>query len=322
MQCAVEPEQHVVKTHFGTAALLFFKTRTDPLRGMLQHGRIWLGQTVERCFQLRHCCKRRVRRWITFPGLGDAVWGQACEAGAQVQRFLSFVSGPRGELFKPGFEESLLHLAAIDHLAGHGVLAERVELVRPYGPRGFQGGKRCPTLQQRRLDELGRRLGVGAAVMAKQATYAGQQCRRTAPVFPHPGQRVTAHGVAESPPVIAQDFAEQVTVIGFEGLGEQAAAVESMLAQHALAPAVDGRDGGFVHPLRGDVQTAGTGRPLLGLELLAQLADQFIGGTNFVTKEPRSFGQPGTNPVAQLFGGSVGEGHDEDLRRQQFAAKT
>lgn len=105
---------------------------------MLQHGGIWLGQAVERCFQLRHCCKRRVRRWITFPGLSDAVWRQAREAGAKIQRFLGFVSGPYGELFKPGFEKALLHLAAIDHFAGHGVLAERVKLVSPSAQGAFR----------------------------------------------------------------------------------------------------------------------------------------------------------------------------------------
>jgi hypothetical protein len=50
-------------------------------------------------------------------------------------------------------------------------------------------------------------------------------------------------------------------VVGFQGLGEQAAAVEGVLAQHALAPAVDGRYRGFVHPLHGDFQAAGAARP-------------------------------------------------------------
>ncbi|RMT04601.1 hypothetical protein ALP55_200018 [Pseudomonas coronafaciens pv. oryzae] len=320
-QCGVKPEQHVIKAHFGTTALFFFKTGADPLRSMLQHGGIRCGQAVERGLEFGHGLERRVRGRIAFPGLGNTLRRQTCEARAEVQRFLAFVCGPCGQLFKPGFEEAFLHLATVDHLARHGVLTEGVQFVSPCSPRGFKGRECCPTLLQRRLDQLGRLLANSATVPAKQASHARQQRRRTAPVFPYPGQRVAAHGVAEPAPIIAQHLAEQVAVIGFEGLSEQAAAVESMLAQHALTPAVDGRYGRFVHPLRGDVQAAGTGWPLLDLELLAQLGDEAIRRCYLVPKKPRSVGQSRTNPVAQLLGRSVGKGHYEYLRRQQFTAE-
>ncbi|CRM74740.1 hypothetical protein [Pseudomonas sp. 22 E 5] len=129
------------------------------------------------------------------------------------------------------------------------------------------------------------------------------------------------HRVAEQPPVIAQHFAEQVAVVGFQGLGEQAAAVERVFAQHALAPTVDGRDRGFVHPLGGDVQAIGTGRPLFGQVLVTQVGNQRVRLLDFVTKKTRCFGQADADAFAQLFGGGVGEGHHQDLRWQQFAAK-
>ncbi|MNF51685.1 hypothetical protein D3C84_330090 [compost metagenome] len=111
-------------------------------------------------------------------------------------------------------------------------------------------------------------------------------------------------------------------MIGLKGLGKQAAAVECVLAQHALAPTVDGRNGGLIHPLRGNVQAVRTAWPLLDAVLPAQVGDQAVGGRCFVAEEPGGLRQSGADTLAQLLGGRIGEGHHEDLRRQQFAAKT
>ena len=111
-------------------------------------------------------------------------------------------------------------------------------------------------------------------------------------------------------------------MVGFQGLCEQATTVERVFAQHALAPTVDRRNRRFIHPLRGDVQAIGTGRPLLRIIVLAQVCDQRIGLFDFVTEEARGFGQADANAFSQLFGGGVGERHHEDLRWQQFAAET
>ena len=110
-------------------------------------------------------------------------------------------------------------------------------------------------------------------------------------------------------------------MIGFQGLSEQAAAVERMLAQHALTPAVDGRDRGFIHPLRSDIEAIGTAGPLLRIELIAQVSDQSVRGRGLVAKKPRRLGQSRANSLAQLFGRRVGKRHHEDLRRQQLAGK-
>ncbi len=168
--------------------------------------------------------------------------------------------------------------------------------------------------QQRGGDQFGRLLGRDGTVAAKQGAHPWQQGRGAAPVGAHPVQGIAGHRVTEASPVIAQHFTEQIAVVGFQGLGEQAAAVEGVFAQHALAPTVDGRHRGFVHPLRGDVQAAGTGRPLLGAELATQLGDQAIRRSDLVAEEACSFRQACTNSVAQFLGRGVGKGHDQDLR--------
>ncbi len=110
-------------------------------------------------------------------------------------------------------------------------------------------------------------------------------------------------------------------MVGFQGLGKQAAAVESVLAQHALAPAVDGRHCGFVHPLRGHVQAVGASCPQRWLVVIAQLLKQRIRLAQLATEKARGFCKTGTDAFAQLLGSSVGEGHHQDLWRQQLAAK-
>ena len=50
-------------------------------------------------------------------------------------------------------------------------------------------------------------------------------------------------------------------------------------------------------------------------QLLTQLRNQGIRRFNLVTEEPRSFSQARANAVAQFFGGCIGKGHNENLRR-------
>jgi hypothetical protein len=55
-------------------------------------------------------------------------------------------------------------------------------------------------------------------------------------------------------PVIVRRIFEQRLLVAHQFFVEQAAAVEGVLAQHALAPGVDGEDGRFVHRLRRQLQ--------------------------------------------------------------------
>ncbi|MNM65164.1 hypothetical protein D3C81_765900 [compost metagenome] len=194
-------------------------------------------------------------------------------------------------------------------------MADLPQLFGPLCPRGLEPGQLFATLLQRCLDQCCRfwpvLLGAHAA---EQRANPRQQGVGAAPVAAYPGQRVALHAIAEAPPVIAHDLAQQLAVVGFQGLGEQAAAVEGMLAQHALAPAMDGRYRSLVHPLHGDFQPAGATRPVLLWVIVTQLVQQRIGVFQFATEEPCSFSQAGADALAQLFGGGVGEGHHEDLR--------
>ncbi len=52
-------------------------------------------------------------------------------------------------------------------------------------------------------------------------------------------------------PVIPGDLVQQFALVGFEGEFEQAAAVEGVLAEHAVAETVDGRYRRLVHPFGG-----------------------------------------------------------------------
>ncbi|MNP00242.1 hypothetical protein D3C76_920310 [compost metagenome] len=110
-------------------------------------------------------------------------------------------------------------------------------------------------------------------------------------------------------------------MIGLKGLGKQAAAVEGVLAQHALAPTVDGRHRRFVHPLCGHVQAVGARRPQRRLIVIAQLLEQGIGFAQLTTEVARGFCQAGADAFTQLLGSGVGEGHHQDLWWQQLAAK-
>jgi len=288
----------------------------------LQHGGVGGGQRIQAGLEAGHGVDARVVRRLALPGFGHAVRGQAGEAGADVQLFEGFVRGPGADLFEPGFEVTRLHLAPIDGFGGDGLQADLAQLVGPLLPRRLEGDQGGAAFLQARSDQLGRLAAFAAGPFAaEQRAHPWHQRGRATPVVAHPVERIVVHRVAKQPPVVAQHFAEQVAVVGFQGLGEQAAAVKGVFAQHALAPTVDGRNGGFVHPLRGDVQTVGTGRPLRRRVLIAQFGDQGVGLLDLIAKEPRGFGQADADAFAQFLGGGVGEGHHEDLRRQQFAAE-
>ena len=323
LQGGIQTLQHVVETHFRATTLLFFKTRAHPLGSVLQHRGIGRRQGIEARLEPGHGVQPRMTRRLTFPGLGHAIRCQSSEAGANVQLLKRLVFGPGLELLEPRLEITRLHLAAIDGFAGDALMAESKQLVCPGTPRHFQFDQRRSPLQQTFGDQLRRHLAfIGITRAGEQAADPRQQRCGATPITAHPVQRVTLHRVAKQSPVIAQHFAKQIAVIGFQRLREQAAAVERVLTQHALTPAVNGRDGSFVHPLRGDIEAVGAARPLQWIELIAQFGDQSVRSGNLVAEKTRSLGQAGSNTLTQLFGGSVGECHYEDLRRQQFACET
>ncbi|MNO72254.1 hypothetical protein D3C76_631950 [compost metagenome] len=153
-------------------------------------------------------------------------------------------------------------------------------------------------LRQQRLQRAGQRLGAGPAVR-------------------HGSRRAAAERIEVAPPVVAHSFGEQFALVGGEVLGEQAAAVEGVLAQHAVAPAVDGRDGGFVHPFRSQPQQARAAGPAFGGIGIAQLHQQAIVLRVRFGEAMRRLGQAQADAVAQFLRRGVGEGHHEDFRWAQ-----
>ena len=138
----------------------------------------------------------------------------------------------------------------------------------------------------------------------------------------HPRQGLALHAVAETSPVIAHHLPQQFTVVGFETLGEQATAVECVLTQHALAPAVNGRYGSLVHPLHSRFQPGGAAGPRVLWIIVTQLQQQRVDGFEFTAEKPRRLSQPSPDTLAQLLGGSVCERHYQNLRRQQLSFET
>ena len=273
LQRRIQAQQHVVEAHFRATALFFFEARTDPMGGVLQHGGIGRRQAIETGLEPGHRVQARmIRRCALLPGFCHAVGGQAREAGADVQLFKGLVFGPGFDFLEPGLEIPRLHLAPVDTLAGDTFVTQGQQLVGPLAPGHLEFKQGGSPLLQAFGDQL-RRLftGEGVALAGEQPADSRQQGRRPAPIAAHPVQRIALHRITEQPPVIAQDFTEQIAVVGFQGLGKQAAAVEGVLAQHALAPTVDGRHRRLIHPLRGDVQAIGAAGPLLGRVLFPQL---------------------------------------------------
>jgi hypothetical protein len=82
---------------------------------------------------------------------------------------------------------------------------------------------------------------------------------------------------------------------------------------------VDGVDGGFVHPLRGGLQTLGAAGALLGFAVIVeQLGEHRVAGFGVrVGEQAGGFGEAVADTLAQFLGGRFGEGHHQDFRRQQ-----
>ena len=77
-------------------------------------------------------------------------------------------------------------------------------------------------------------------------------------------------GVKPAPPMVLHGLALQARHVLEAGLFKQALAVESVFAQHAQAPTVDGVDRRFIHPLRGIFQSLHAAGMPTGVDALAQ----------------------------------------------------
>ena len=170
------------------------------------------------------------------------------------------------------------------------------------------------TLLQRMIEQLAQRLRRPLTLFPKQGTQPSAETIRSSPNARDPLQRSPLQRVAVLPPIVAHHLGQQFAVVGLQGLTEQAAAVEGVLTQHALTPAVNGGHGCLVHPLRRQLQAAGALVPLRLREITAQLAQQVI-SLGITAEYGRGLDQARANPIAQFARGSIGEGHHQNLRR-------
>ena len=128
------------------------------------------------------------------------------------------------------------------------------------------------------------------------------------------------HGVKLLTPVVLHGVEAQCGLVAHQLFFEQAAAVKGVLAQHALAPGVDGVDGGVVHGLRGQRQAvggllAGFALGVVGL----QFQQEIVFGFGHAAEHLGRLGQAGPDAVRQLARGGAGEGHHQHVLRQQGA---
>ena len=136
-------------------------------------------------------------------------------------------------------------------------------------------------------------------------------------------------------PVVLHRLAAQGLFVRHQGFVERLAAVESVLAQHALAPGIEGEDGSLVHGFGGHghppggLLAAGVGafftRGIVGIPR-RQLRQKRVFGTQrcrigLVAQHAGRLGQALTDAVGQLAGGCTGEGHHQNFVWQQRAVE-
>ena len=316
----VEAGEQVVEAHLGAARLLVGETGGDPLGRVAQDVEARVGEGREGGGHRVDGGEGRVLRGgqPRLPDLGQPLRGEPRPGGVGERGpDLLRVVAPGGEALQPAVVVVLLELGAVEGLLVAGGIEQGLEIVHPLAPRRLEGGQGLLLGLPRGIDHH-RRVGTGGEqvrVVEQTFDLILQRLRR-APPAAHLAGGVGVQRVHEAAPVVAHHFGQQIGLVGLEALGEQAVAVEGVLAQHAVAPAVDGGHGGLVHPLGGQLQLAGAGGPALRRVGVAQLPEQRVGlGPASVRAEVGGgLGEAGADAVAQLLGGGVGEGDDEDLR--------
>jgi hypothetical protein len=328
VQRIVQPPQHVVEAEQGALALDQIQARGDPWRGVREYQGTGAIQFAARFEQIGNGGEGIVCR-------GHAVLvGRAVEAGWRVAAQQLVVGlralGPgaqRGEVER----DALGRIAArVERLAAHGVVEpgfDGRQVGEPEPPRarlGFVAPRERRLQHGAQVGHLGERLAVQAQIagrLAQQGTQRELQRLRVLPPAREQGGGVAIQRQAVEAPVVAHGFGEQFAVVRLDVLDERMPAVERVLGQHALGPAVDGVHGGFVHPLRGQLQLPRGGGAGVRVRVFADQCGEEGIRVGLSAEHARRLGQARADAVAQLGGGGLGEGEDQDLRGQQRRAR-
>jgi len=144
------------------------------------------------------------------------------------------------------------------------------------------------------------------------------QIARRFPVGPDACRAVAIQRKKVRAPIVASCFGLQQAFVGLRVLCKWMATIKGMLLQHALAPAMNGMDRRFIHPLPGILQASSC----TGTRFCVRIGGDQVGEKVVVRCSGRAerqcgVGQSRTDAFAQFRGCRLGEGQDQDLRRQQ-----
>ena len=314
----VEPGQHVGKAEAAGLRLQLGQARGDARRRVRaqmsgRHGQGFHGlhQALEGREVIGQFDAAVGRQRINHAGRREAD-----VALLQVKNIRRIVVSPGGKRFEPRLEVLGSQLLPVERaaLVGHLRIEPGSHITCPMCPAKLQGRERFPALARQPLDQLAEaaRTGVFRQGLADQlARIFGQRID----ISPHAqchvelraGQRVELLA-----PVVLRRLDLHRAFVGGEFLVEQATAVERVLAQHALAPGVDGVHGRVVHALGRQAQPprgAAAGR---AFRVVGQQIDQegvAVVGLGFAAKAARGFKQARSDAVGQLTRGGAREGH-------------
>ena len=331
VQRLVEPVQQVGKTKAAGLLLERRQPAADPgCCVQPQAGAQW---------------RQRVQR-LQQSGQGLEVIGHLLDPGAWLERFLqtggaqtggaglevgrigAVALGPGRQRRQPGAVKTRRQLALVE-----GAGLERKLRVQPVAhrfgalrPAAFEGGHRPRPLGAQALDQVTQLAlaGVSGQHLIQQGPGVIGQRTEIAPdrqcaVPGRAWQRVELGA-----PVVACGLGQQRGLVGGEFFIKQAAGIKRMLAQHALAPGVDGVHRRVVHALGRHRQPPGRCLARWSGGMVGQQAGQQAvvrGGLGLAPKNTGGFKQAGADAVGQLAGGGPGKGHHQDLGRLQRTLK-
>ena len=116
-------------------------------------------------------------------------------------------------------------------------------------------------------------------------------------------------------PVISRCHLLFVAGVFLQFQAEQAAGIEGVLFEHAVAETVNGVDGGFVHPLGGGIQALGAVSPVVrGAVVVKQFCQYRVVGFGVaIGKNAGSISEPIADTFTQFFGGRFGKSHHQNF---------
>ena len=256
---------------------------------------------------------------LALPRFGEAGGGEALPGRIGERRLdQTGLDRPVAQCLQPGFEVAGAELAAVHLARGDRGGEQRLQFIGPRRPRRLQPGQLGSPPGAGVGQRFGRRRrGVEQVDVGEQAVECRQQRLRAGPPQDHLRRQGDVERCEKRAPVIAHRCQPLLALVGLEGLREQAATVEGVFAQHAVAPAVDRRHRRLVHPFGGELQPARAAGVLRGRVGGTQFAQQRVDRLVIGAESLGGLGQPRPDALAQLLGGGLGKGHDQDLGRRQ-----